>query len=569
MGDVERVKDAVDPVALISSYVPLQRRGTRHVGRCPFHDDRTPSFHVSPEGFFKCFGCGVGGDVLRFVELKEGLGFREALAKVAEFAGVELERRGKGEPTARPDRELGLTLMERAATYFSRLLRESSRGEAARALLEERRIPAEAWNRFGLGYAWGDEGDWTALVRRKGWSMELSLATGLTAGNRSSDRFRHRLMFPIRDERGRVVGFGGRRMREDDPAKYINSPDSVWFRKGRLLYGAHLAQAAWRDTGRAVLCEGYTDVIRLHLSGLPGAVAPLGTALTERQAAQVAARTRQIVLAFDGDEAGQKAALAAWSLLAPRGADVRWLQLDPGDDPDSFALREGASALQAAVDEAPPFWETWLQCNIASAGDIDRKRDAIERTLERLVAMANPIEAELRAEQLAEAAGLGVDAVRLRLRELDPRRRPTGPDRETRVAPSSTRGRPRGSEAFVIRHILHHPADRFRIADALQDCRLHPWLALVVSGETGEEPGMRQWLAELRLADPPKEDLEALLEDVRRIARNREVTAQTARLRSEHDRLRAEGRRDEARLVLRRIQELRAEPGNTDLVEHS
>lgn len=555
MSDVERVKAAVDAVALISTYVPLRRSGARWTGRCPFHDDRSPSFSVSPEGFFKCFGCGVGGDVIRFVELKEGLGFRDALARVAEFAGVPLTPVTDAPRAAdeAAERAAGLALLDAAAAYFARLLADSSKAADARAALADREIPEEAVKAFGLGYAWGEDGDWTKLVKRKGWSIETSIAVGLTASSRAHDRFRHRLMFPIHDDKGRVVGFGGRRLREDDPAKYINSPDSPWFHKGRLLYAAHLAQPAWRETRTAVLCEGYLDVIRLHLAGVASAVAPLGTALTERQAATVAARARTVVLAFDADVAGRKAALAAWALLKPRGADIRWLDLPSGEDPDSFARRAGAEAVRKAIDEAPPFWERWLADEVRAAESREAKQSAIEGILERLAEWGNPVEAELLAEEVASAAEIPMSAVRARLGAL---RQPKRVEDRRRAERISTSGRPRGPEAVFARFVLHHPEQRFQLADRVSGLDLHPWLGLLLRGGDDPDPSYRQWAADERLAEAHELDVEALIAQLVDLSRRRDIERRLGTLRSRHEDLRAAGRFDEARAVTEDIQSL-------------
>lgn len=555
MSDVARVKAAVDAIALISTYVPLRRSGARWIGRCPFHSDRNPSFSVSPEGFFKCFGCGVGGDVIRFVELKEGLGFRQALAKVAEFAGVPLTATADAPRAADKAAEhaAGLALLNAAAVYFGRLLDESSKAADARAALAEREIPENAAKAFGLGYAWGEDGDWTKLVKRKGWSIETSIAVGLTASSRTHDRFRHRLMFPIHDDKGRVVGFGGRRLRENEPAKYINSPDSSWFRKGRLLYAAHLAQPAWRETRTAVLCEGYLDVIRLHLAGVSSAVAPLGTALTEWQAATVAARARTVVLAFDADAAGRKAALAAWALLKPRGADIRWLELPAVEDPDSFARRASAEAVRKAINEAPPFWERWLAEEIRAAASREAKQSAIEAILVRLAEWGNPVEAELLAEEVASAAELPISAVRARLTALRQPKRVEGRRRTERV---STAGRPRGPEAVFARFILHHPEQRFQLAERVAGLDLHPWLGRLLFGGDDPDPSYRQWAADERMAEAHEIDIEALIAQLSDLSRRREIERRLKTLRSRHEDLRAAGRFEEARAVTEDIQRL-------------
>lgn len=561
MDDVARVKSQLDAVALISSYVPLKGAGGgQYKGQCPFHEDRSPSFSVRDDGLFYCFGCGARGDVLGFIEQIEGVPFPEALRRAAEFAGVELSA-ARREAGPQVPYQAGLDILDRARTYFHRLLLESSKADHARAALEARKLPTEVWEDFAIGYAWGAESDWTGLVRKKGWDLELSERVGLTGGG-GRDRFRDRIMFPIRDERGRTVGFGGRRLDESVPAKYINSPDSPWFHKGQVLFGLHRAQDHWKTERRAVLCEGYTDVIRLHSIGVRGAVAPLGTALTTRQAGRIGARVRTVVLAFDADDAGRKAALAAWTHLHPRGVEVRWLDMPEGEDPDTLVHTLGAEAVRELVDTAPLFWSTYLERHIAGASDTAEKRRALDEVVGRLAELENPVDADLLAEEAAAASGVRVKSLR---EQIERQRRPTPASRRPRARRSEMGGRPRGTEGMLVRYLLHHPDQRFELEERLGELALHPWVKAALTGRQPEDPGYRQWLADEAFAEAPHVDREALISEIEELARERSRRSEMQRLEARHEELRQAGRMDEAREVARELDRMRA--GNGDRKE--
>lgn len=552
MDDVARVKDAIDAIAYISAYVPLKKTGGQYQGRCPFHDDKSPSFSVRADGVFHCFGCGAGGDILRFIELKEGVEFREALRRAAEFAGVALS---EASTAGGPDRDTfaaGVALLENAATYFHRMLLQSTRAQAAREALEQRAFAPDLWERFQLGYAWGLEDDWTALVRKKGWSLDLAMRLGLINQSGNRDRFRHRLMFPIRDATGRAAGFGGRRLDEADSPKYINSPDSPWFRKGKLLFGLDQAREAWRAGKRAVLCEGYTDVMRLHAVGITEAVAPLGTAITAENAARVAAHADVVVLAFDADAAGERAALNAWALLVARGVEVRRLLLPEGQDPDDFVRAAGADAVQAALAAAPLFWPHLLASRVEAAPDLRARHEAVTAILERLAELADPVLADMLAGELAAAAAVSADAIRERLAKA---RRP-GKSNATPMQTVEEAQAPNAIEAKLAAWVLRHPEDRLRLAGMLADLQLHPWLRLVLTGGHDASPAYQQWLGRVGHQEPIRADLDALVatvaEEARRRARRRELAA----LERERSALVQAGRSDEARSKIAAMQAL-------------
>jgi DNA primase len=356
---LERVKQAADIVEVISAHTDLRRQGARYTGLCPFHDERTPSFSVEPqEKLYHCFGCGVGGDVIKFVEEKEGLNFTEAVEVLADRYGVELEREQE-DPRAEAKRQRRRRLeqlLDRSAAFYGNYLWESSEAEKAREYLAGRGLGEEVLRAFGVGYA---PSAWdTILVRgqQAGFSVEEMRSVGLAQRGRSGgeyDRFRERIMFPICDRRGRVLGFGGRAMRADQGAKYVNTAETDFFHKSQILYGVDRAKAAIAKAGRAVVVEGYTDVLALHQAGLEEAVGVMGTAITGEQVAALSGMVEEVVLALDADSAGQEAMLRAQRVAAGRRMRLRVAAMPPGEDPAEMMAEEGGpERFRALVDEA-------------------------------------------------------------------------------------------------------------------------------------------------------------------------------------------------------------------------
>lgn len=356
---LERVKQAADIVEVISAHTDLRRQGSRWVGLCPFHEERTPSFSVdAQEKLYHCFGCGVGGDTIKFVEEKEGLGFAEAVELLAERYGVELQRERedpRAEARRRQKRRLG-ELLDRVAVFYANFLWDAPEAAKAREYLAGRGLGEEALRAFGVGYA---PSAWdTVLIRgqRAGFSVEELRAVGLAQRGRGGgeyDRFRERIMFPIRDRRGRTVGFGGRAMRSDQGAKYVNTAETDLFHKSRMLYGIDLAKEAIAKAGRAVVVEGYTDVLALHQAGVEEAIGVMGTAITEEQVASLSGMVDEVVLALDADAAGQEAMLRAQRVAAGRRVRLRVAAMPAGEDPaEMIATEGGAERFRALVDEA-------------------------------------------------------------------------------------------------------------------------------------------------------------------------------------------------------------------------
>jgi DNA primase catalytic core len=334
---VDAVKQAADLVAIVEDRTSLRKQsGGRMTGRCPFHEERTPSFSVNPvKGLYYCFGCGASGDAITFVRETQGLDFTGAIEWLADRFNItpEYEEAGPGDGARRRRRERLYELLDDAATFYERYLWESQAGSFARDYLAGRGLGEEICREFRLGLALGGN----TLCRKaaeKGFTAEELRAAGL-ARQRGGDYFQRRLVFPLTDVRGRVVGFQARRLHEDDPlrAKYVNTPESELFHKGSLLYGLDKARAAISRGDRACVVEGNTDVIALRQAGFDPVVASMGTALTEQQLRELARLSKRLWLAFDGDAAGESATLRGMELAVAQGFDVRVVALPPGIDP--------------------------------------------------------------------------------------------------------------------------------------------------------------------------------------------------------------------------------------------
>ncbi len=346
---VERVKGVMEIVPLVEDTVRLRKSGAGYTGLCPFHQERTPSFTVSPaRGTFKCFGCGEGGDAITFVMKRDNIDFVEAIELLARRFAVELEyEESSPEHDRKRARDERLrALLERAAEFYGRVLWESEIGAPAREYLASRGLGEEVCREFRIGYAPGG-GQLTGRARQEGYAQEELLAVGL-ANRRGNDYFQRRIVFPLADRNGRVRGFQARKLHDDDPmqAKYINSPEGELFRKGDLLYGLDTARTPIAKENRAVIVEGNTDVLALRQAGFAPVVASMGTALTEAQLGELGRLTKRLFLCFDSDAAGQDATLRGMELAVRDGFTVRVVPLpqgtDPADDPKAFEERLGS-----------------------------------------------------------------------------------------------------------------------------------------------------------------------------------------------------------------------------------
>jgi DNA primase len=337
---VEEVKAVADMVAVVSTRTHLRKSGARYLGRCPFHEERTPSFSVNAtDKFYYCFGCGAKGDLITFVRETEQLDFAGAIEWLGDRFNVQIEyeETSPQQDARRRRRERLLDLLDAAASFYERYLWDSQAGSLARDYLAGRGLGEDVCRDYRLGLALGG----TTLTRKaldRGFTREELVAAGLI-NRRGNDYFSRRLLFPLADARGRVLGFQARKLHEDDPlrAKYVNSPEGELFRKGDLLYGLDRARAAIAKQERAVVVEGNTDVLALRQAGIEPVVAPMGTALTERQVKELTRLTTRIWLCFDGDAAGEAATLRGMELAAAQGLDVRVVALPAGLDPADLA----------------------------------------------------------------------------------------------------------------------------------------------------------------------------------------------------------------------------------------
>src|SRR5688572_4289930 len=396
---VEEVKAAADMVAVVSARTQLKKAGARYTGRCPFHEERTPSFSVNAvDKLFYCFGCGKGGDLISFVRETENLDFAGAVEWLGERFRVplEYEETSPAADAARKHRERLYALLEQATVFYERYLWEAAEGEAVRGYLAGRGLGEDVCREFRLGLSPVT----SALARKaaeKGFTRAELAAAGL-ANRRGNDTFSGRLMFPLADARGRVVGYSARKLREDDPlqAKYVNSPEGELFHKSAVLYGLHLARQAIAKEERAIVVEGNTDAIALRQAGLEPVVASMGTALTERQLAELKRLTRRIYLCFDSDAAGQAATLRGMDLAAAQGFEVKVVPLAPGLDPadaaDTFGdlLTKAESyvfyRVRIELDRAADRQEAFVRVREVLAGfeDSPERQDALRLVADKL-----------------------------------------------------------------------------------------------------------------------------------------------------------------------------------------
>jgi DNA primase len=362
--DKEKVREAVDMVDLVSTRTELRRAGPgRYMGRCPFHEERTASFSVdSDRKLFHCFGCGVGGDAYKFVMETEGLDFSGALESLARRVGIELTVEDEDPHAAerRLARERLLELLERAAVFYERYLWDSAEAAPARVYLLERGLTEETLKTFRVGYA---PSTWDKLMQaaragnythKEMFDAGLATRGGKTEG-RLYDRFRRRIMFPLQDMRGRVLGFGARALGADQQPKYLNSPDGEIFHKGDIVYGSHHARVAAAKADEVIAAEGYMDVLALHQAGMKNVIGVMGTSLTDKQVGELAKLAKTVLLALDADAAGQEAMLRAQRVAASSSLSLRVVPLPKGLDPADVVQQQGVDATRALVQRSMPF----------------------------------------------------------------------------------------------------------------------------------------------------------------------------------------------------------------------
>ena len=465
---LEQIRAASDIVDVIGGYLPLKRAGANFVALCPFHKEKTPSFNVNPQKqIFHCFGCHKGGDVFRFVQDYENIGFVDAVRRLAERAKIPLEF--DQSPGAQESRHLKDTLLqihEQIAQRWQSCLANEAAGQLARDYLAKRGVPAEATKLFRLGAApdsWDDTVNW---ARSKGYDPATVEKAGLILRKEGAesyyDRFRGRLMFPICDEQGRVIGFSGRILTGDEKtAKYVNSPETPIFTKSKVFFGLDKSKRAVLDAGHAIVCEGQLDLIACFMAGVQNVVAPQGTAFTESHARILKRYVDEVVLCFDSDEAGQNAAVRSLDSLLASGLAVRVAVVPAPHDPDSFIKTNGGEAFRNLIHSADGFFDYFLS-RLCATNDItsDKGRLAVLRAMaESTHKTGNSVLVDTYAQKTALRLGVAPEAVRAEFKKVPTAKTAATPaieEADESFETSSAPARPSAQEFWLVKLLFLH-----------------------------------------------------------------------------------------------------------------
>jgi DNA primase len=420
---LQEIKEKNDIVSVISEYVTLKRTGRSLIGLCPFHSEKTPSFNViQTKQFYYCFGCNAGGDVFSFIMKLEGLEFLAAARLLADRAGIVWPE-STGEPKADHGKQVELyKINQLAMAFFAQCLQRTESGKPALDYLKSRGLTMETCLKFSLGFAPAAWHSLTEVLRKKGASLELAESLGLVSFGEKGyyDRFRDRIIFPITDPKGNVIGFGGRvfhssgaTARSAEQPKYLNSPETPIFHKGHFLYGLSLAKEAIRRNQLAVITEGYLDVIQAHQGGFENTVASLGTALTKEQAKMIKRYAGEVILAYDADAAGQHATIRGMEILQEAGLKVKVLSLPPGDDPDSYIKGKGAPEFKKQIDAALNLtdFKIGLVIKDYNLNTPDGKTQAVQSALPQIAELDSNIAREFYLRKLALEIGISETSV--------------------------------------------------------------------------------------------------------------------------------------------------------------
>lgn len=494
---LERIRAASDIVDVIGSYLPLKRAGANFTALCPFHKEKTPSFNVNPhKQIFHCFGCHKGGDVFTFVKEYENIGFVDAVRRLAERAKVPLEF--DNDPAARESRHLKdqlLEVHEKITQRWQNCLLNESGGQLARDYLEKRGVTAEAIKLFRIGAApesWDDTVNW---AKGKGFEAALVEKAGLILRKENTDhfydRFRGRLIFPICDEQGRVVGFSGRVLSGDEKtAKYVNSPETLIFTKSKIFFGLDKSKRAILDAGFAIICEGQLDLIACYMAGVQNVVAPQGTAFTDQHARILKRYVNEVVLCFDSDEAGQNAAVRSLDHLLESGLAVRVAIVPSPHDPDSFIKNFGGEKFNELVQKAEGFFDYYLN-RLCQQNEVnsDRGRAAVSRAMAEAVhKTGSAVLVDTYAQKTALRLGVSTEAVRTEFKKVPPTKPATlekAEDESFETAGTPESPRPSPTEFHLLKLILLHD-------------ELAAWTALHLQPDWISNP-ITQRIVELRL----------------------------------------------------------------------
>lgn len=546
---IDQVRDRSDVVEIVGQYVDLKRAGTGYKGLCPFHQERTPSFMVNPERQgYHCFGCGKGGNVFQFLMEMDGITFPEAVRELAERAGIEIET--KPADDERSENDVLYRANTFAARFYHATLVKSPAAEKARGYLLGRDIPREAWTRFGLGFAPGSGDALVQEARRQRIPFEILLKLRLIAARDGRqghyDYFRDRVMFPIIQPGARVVAFGARLLGGGEP-KYVNSTESQIFLKRRTFYGLDRAREPIRTSRFAVIVEGYTDLIRLHLVGLENTVATCGTALTRDHAARVRRLTRRVVLMPDGDPAGEMAAMISGALLMAEGVEVGIARLPEGSDPDSAAKTMPNQELEELV-ASPLEYFRYLDYTMQRRQPTAREREEIIRRIVSAIAQTDdPLRGDVLLGELARVVGVEPSGLRRLLRPVGGPAE--GERREGSTGTSRAGATRRALERLVLRLVVEgtpsalDALDSLDVEDFSDEANRKFYKLLDAAREAhidlrgrdfqrrAAETGLEDFATEISLVSVPPGNVDTLLRDHIRDLKKRRIEDELDQLR--------------------------------------
>jgi DNA primase len=574
----DRVKQQADIVRVVGEYVRLKKSGQNFSGLCPFHSEKTPSFAVHPvKQIYHCFGCGVGGDVFKFVMEMEKITFPESIRVVAEKCGIAVPRARERTPEERKENQQRTSLVEmhrEAAAFFMQTLNGTPEGKAAKAYLLDRGLDSEAVARFGIGFA-PSGGEALLRAMKQKYPEKVLEVSGLFSRDQSGparlyDRFRRRVMFPIANESGKIVAFGGRALGDDLP-KYLNSPETPIYSKSNVLYHLDRAKEALRQRDFAVLVEGYMDAIAVALAGISNVVASCGTSLTEPQVKLLTRFTRRIIVNYDPDTAGQAATERSLTLLLEQGIEVRVLALPGGKDPDSFIRAEGAAAYTKLLNEAPPYVDYLIsrarQMDLTSA---EGKLRAVNFLMPYVQRVPDRILRSEWATRIAQQLRIEEPVLRESMRKAANERRS-----EVKARPELVGRAGKPAERRLVQMLIEAEEFRSQLAQEIRAEELHKGLeterilaVLVGACESGERPDAatlamtledrdRRLLFEIAFeaaAAPTWEEAESCLAVLRRRRAEEELAVVQKQIETQAA---AAGAGGEMRRLLERKQELR------------
>lgn len=575
---IERIREQADLVEVAGEYLRLTKKGKDYVALCPFHQEKTPSFTVSREKqIFHCFGCGAGGNVFNFLMAMENLTFPEAVRQLAARTGIAIPAVWQEDEQKRARLENRLWEMNAlAGEFYRQCLHDRPEGAPAREYLARRGLQKETVLRFGLGYA---PDGWDSLLnylQGHNYSREEILSAGLAVlseRGRPFDRFRRRVIFPIRNARGKIAGFGGRILGEGEP-KYLNSPETAVFNKRHLLYGLDLARSAIREQGFAILMEGYMDVISAHQAGVGNAVASLGTSLTAEQGRLLQRYATEVVIAYDVDAAGVAAALRGLDLLQELGFQVRVVSIPEGKDPDEYLRTHGRPAWDALVKGARSLLEYKLDQAARTTGD---KKKILQQVIGSVARMASPVEQEESIKLIAARLNLSWDAIKSELRRFQVGQRLRQPisDKIANKTHNILTDAKKIAEQEIIRLVIQKPEYLPMIKEELgEELIENPILKKIYTvvkhlGEKLEpadwldqlEEGERKTVSRLLLEESPLGDSPGVLADLLKTIKNNNRAQKKDRLLQELARAEKNNDREQVNVILKELAQLLSLPG--------